>query len=123
MSTTEFFTLISNLFIDWVNKDYEKRSYFAVTQLVKKVIISGKIYEPDDVNRYSMKDFVGEYLFMFKDKKVCLENLDNDFEGERNYFRMVNSILAGYLYYKILRFVNYYYGNKAVSPNKEIILL
>ncbi|MBQ9392000.1 MAG: hypothetical protein IJU02_07435 [Lachnospiraceae bacterium] len=121
-SCTQYMIKITNLFIDWCNKEYKSSrmsgSYENLISLgfFSNYIISGNaIYTQAFLNKIEdIREKAGTVLFKFKGKDIALTFTDlNNVEEVTNLTPLLNLEVAGYILYTILLIINYNYGRES----------
>lgn len=111
---------VSNLFIEWYNSHSEERKLVPPedikSYLMREafVVDKGLLYKDTASVGQSLSRYVGRILFVFKGKQVKLtRHNDIAIDQDHTVWVMRDEIL-GYIIYKILRYLNIYYGSTEI---------
>lgn len=111
---------VSNLFIEWYNSHSEERKLVSPEDIKRAImkeafiVDRGLLYKEDTNVGQSLSRHVGKVLFTFKGKQVKLtRHNDVTLDQTHTVLVMKNDIL-GYIIYKILRYLNIYYGSTEI---------
>lgn len=116
---TDYMILLSNLFIEWYNKQYINKEYyfdlnFLIREkvLMKTVIKDNKIYLLENIERLEGYDrYINTKILDFKGKEVLLSIEDQNILNEnKNTSLILNREIALYILNNLLRIINYKYG-------------
>ena len=124
MSNTEAIIKVSNCFIEWYNKMFERGQVTAtMSELIANNIIvpckytNGYLVRPMTGNgRHSTayNAYVGRRICTFKGQVVTLRisDLTNNTTSEENQVIILKPLIINYIITKILNVINFRYGNK-----------
>lgn len=127
MSFTDFIILISNEFIKWYNAgfnagdltmDFEQLKFYGV---VKECIIQGnKIFYQKDLNKIrTYSQYQGKRVCTFKGIEVLVNILDLNMPEDDNKSIILNTNICLYVLNKILKVINFKYGNNTEQSSRN----
>ena len=139
MSPVEFYTKISNCFIDWYNKKFNKAEIdtnftynrlLAMGTIRKAKFVDGKfaIDRNQDYSR-NIHSHLGTEICEFKGQHIYLSALDEAQEEEErdlNAVHLLHQDICNYILTKILNIVNFNYGrenNTSASEEEPVFFL
>lgn len=121
MSYVDFALLVSNKFIEWMNReDNPHRNVSVMEKLRNSKILSNYIIVNNKINSLkgsgdnvsSRVEFLrGRHLLVFKGEAVTIE-IESDLDSTSTLTSLLSSRVVGYIATLITKSVNYYYGNK-----------
>lgn len=124
MSFTDYLILISNSFIEWVNKHYLLEPLREILNKVMKdySIRGGKIYHRStnvDVYVRNYRSYIGQEICIFKGSPVTISITDIDRIEDANSgnAKLLDPLLASNFLNRILTTLNYRYGRNQEDPN------
>ena len=128
MSFTEFIITISNEFIKWYNREFNKKTYsYTLDRLLSsrvliKCIISGNkiFFEKNNISVESYMSYVGKKICTFKGQDVLISINDLKDVDESNKSIALNPKIALYLLTRILNVLNYRYGRSEQRNQEDI---
>lgn len=125
MSYIEFIVLISNEFIDWYNKEFNKKTVTARLPellshgILKKCIIdNGSIYcnTNEITGRRTIGEYIGKKVCTFKGRDITINITDFAELNNTNRTLLLNNPIALYILNIIFKVLNFRYGrNKSES--------
>lgn len=121
MSYVDFALLVSNTFIEWMNKeDNPHRNVSIMDSLRRSKILCNYIIVNNKINSLrgfgndiaSRVEFLrGKYLFTFKGEPVTI-TIENDIASTNTLTLLLSPKAVGYIATLLTKSVNYFYGNK-----------
>lgn len=127
MSFTEFIITVSNEFIKWYNREFNKKTYnytldrLLSSRVLKKCIISGNkiFFEKNNISIESYRAYIGKKMCTFKGQDVLISINDLEDVAESNKSIVLNPKIALYLLTKILNVLNYRYGKSEQRDQED----
>jgi hypothetical protein len=126
MSYSQYMLCISNVFIEWYNKQYnDKKISFSFSRLKDEGFIyegyisENKIIIPDNrrsINNY--KQYIGIKICTFKGKDYTF-NITNIKEESKNTLYFINDKFALWILTSILKVLNFRYGRKSSESSGD----
>lgn len=122
-SVKDTILILSDLCIQWANTvlNEEERLVINNQALVSATLVNNILSlnsSRESIN--TLSSLVGRRLFRFKDREIVLEEKDPIVETISGELLILQSPIIGYIVYKILRFINVYYG-KSIDTKIRII--
>lgn len=127
MSFTEFIITVSNEFINWYNREFNKKTYtYTLDRLLssgvlRKCIISGDkiFFEKNNNSIESYRAYIGKKMCTFKGQDVLISISDIKEIDESNKSIILNPKIALYLLTRILNVLNYRYGKSEQRDQED----
>lgn len=128
MSCPEYYIAVSNLFIDWYNREFAAGRVTATyAQLAESNIllnckfINGQIYKI--LNYYNSNlnysQYAGRRICTFKGHPVTITFSDAQNAEEENNIVVLNNNILNYIATKLLNVINFRYGNNDEAHNEK----
>lgn len=127
MSFIEFMITISNEFIEWYNKEFNKKTYtytldrLLSTKVLRKCIVSeNRLFFDNNHNSIeSFGAYIGKKMCTFKGQDVLISITDLNNIDEDNKSIVLNPKIALYLLTRILNVLNYRYGKSEQRDQED----
>lgn len=127
MSFIEFMITISNEFIEWYNKEFNKKTYtytlgrLLSTKVLRKCIVSeNRLFFDNNHNSIeSFRAYIGKKMCTFKGQDVLINITDLNNIDEDNKSIVLNPKIALYLLTRILNVLNYRYGKSEQRDQED----
>lgn len=127
MSFIEFMITISNEFIEWYNKEFNKKTYtytldrLLSTKVLRKCIVSeNRLFFDNNHNSIeSFRAYIGKKMCTFKGQDVLISITDLNNIDEDNKSIVLNPKIALYLLTRILNVLNYRYGKSEQRDQED----
>lgn len=127
MSFIEFMITISNEFIEWYNKEFNKKTYtytldrLLSTEVLRKCIVSeNRLFFDNNHNSIeSFRAYIGKKMCTFKGQDVLISITDLNNINEDNKSIVLNPKIALYLLTRILNVLNYRYGKSEQRDQED----
>ena len=130
MGIDEYILTLSNLFIEWFNKQQKDASGTTNSAIILNLesnsilqtayMFDGHLVQKFSGERFNIGEHIGDYVCTFKGRRVTLQvtgyNSGNDSQEEDHSITILNLRLCEFILTKILYILNYRYGN---SRNPE----
>lgn len=128
MSFIEFMITISNEFIEWYNKEFNKKTYtytldrLLSTKVLRKCIVSeNRLFFDNNHNSIeSFRAYIGKKMCIFKGQDVLISITDLNNIDEDNKSIVLNPKIALYLLTRILNVLNYRYGKSEQRDQEDV---
>lgn len=127
MSFIEFMITISNEFIEWYNKEFNKKTYtytldrLLSTKVLRKCIVSENrlFFDNNNNSIESFRAYIGKKMCTFKGQDVLISITDLNNIDEDNKSIVLNPKIALYLLTRILNVLNYRYGKSEQRDQED----